>query len=316
MTTSPLNTTGARVVDPILSSHVRGYAHPERVASVLFPRVSVPVRGFKRIEFGKESFRLYNTRRAPGARTKEIVFGYEGKPASLDQFALDAIVPREHVQEAEKGPGINLQLEAVSVVMDVMSLDAEVQAATLATTAANYAAENKETLAGSAQWSHADSKPKEHINEAKEAVRKKIGRDPNTLLLSPGAFRALDDHPAILEKIKYTSSESVTVELLQRYFQLDKVAVARSVFTEGAEAEFSDVWGNFAVLAYVPQGAQQSVRVPSFGYTYQLEGNPFSEPMAWDRDRKSWIAGVTDERSPELVGAEAGFLFSDVVAQA
>jgi len=309
----PLTTSGARVVDPILTNHARGYAHPERISHVLFPRVDVPVRGFKRIEFNKESFRLYNTRRAPGTRTKEIVFGFEGKPASLDQYALDAIVPREHVQEAERGPGIDLQMEAVSVVQDVMSLDAEVQAATLATTAANYAASNKVTLAGADQWSHAASKPKDVINEGKEAVRKKIGRDPNTLVLSAGGFRALDDHPAILEKIKYTSSESVTEDLLKRYFQVDRVAVARSVYTENDD-DFLDAWGNFAVLAYVPQGGRQSVRVPSFGYTYQLSGHPFVEPMAWDRGRKSWVAGVTDERSPELVGAEAGYLISDLIA--
>lgn len=314
MTTSPLTLTGARVVDPILTNHARGYSHPDRIAHVLFPRVSVPVRGFKRIEFGKESFRLYSTRRAPGARTKEIVFGYEGKPASLDQYALDAIVPREHVQEAERGPGINLQMEAVSVVQDVMSLDAEVQAATLATNASNYSAGNKETLSGTDQWDHASSKPKVVINEAKEAVRKKIGREPNTLVLGPGAYRALDDHPAILDKIKYTSSESISLDLLKRYFQVDEVVVGRSIFVEGDESEFTDVWGNYAVLAYVPRGGAASVRVPSYGYTYQLDGHPFAEPMAFDRNRKSWVAGVTDERSPELVGAEAGFLFSSVVS--
>lgn len=312
----PLTTSGARVVDPILTQAARGYTHAERVAQLLFPRVSVPVRGFKRIEFGKEGFRLYNTRRAPGAVTKEIVFGYEGKTADLNQYALDALVPREHVQEAEAGPGIDLQMEAVRVVQDVMSLDEEVTAASLATDPTNYAVGNKETLAGADQWDNAAADTKSQVNDAKEAVRKRIGRDPNVMVITAPQFRALDGNTAILEKTKYTSSDSVTEEILARYWGFEKVAVAKSVYSESDAGDFVDVWGDTAVMAYVPQGAQQSARVPSYGYTYQLAGHPFVEQMAWERTRKSWVAGVTDERSPELVGAEAGYLFSDVLSAA
>lgn len=312
---APLNTSSARVVDPILTNHARGYAHPERVGRMLFPVVTVPVRGFKRIEFNKASFVKYNTRRAPGADTKRVNFGFEGLPASLNQYALDAVVPREHVQEAEAGPGINLQTEAVDSVLDVMTLDEEVEQANLATDATKYAASNKVTLSGDDQWDDPDSDPKEVINDGKEAVRKKIGRDPNTLVITSPTFRALDDHPKLLEKTKYTSSDSVTEEILARYFNVDKVVVARGIYAESEDAEdFQDIWGNAAVLAYVAPEGRRSARVPSYGYTYQLAGHSFVEPMAWERNSKSWIAGVTDERSAELVGADAGFLLSDVVA--
>lgn len=310
---SPLTNSSARVVDPVLSQFARGYVQAGMIGRILFPRAYVPVRGFKRVEFGKEGFRLYNTRRAPGTATKRLVFGYDGDPAKLYQHALDGVVPREHVDEAAAGPGIDLQMEASRVVLDAMQLDEEVSQATLATTAANYAAENKVTLAGNDQWDDPDSDPKAVIKDGKEAVRKKIGRDPNVLVISKPAFNALDDHPKLLEKTKYTSSDSVTVELLARYFGVDKVAIGEAVYAASNESAFTDVWGNFAVLAYVPQGGQQSVRVPSYGYTYSLAGHPFVEQTRYDADSKSWINGVTDERSAELVGAEAGFLISSVL---
>ncbi|MEQ8747347.1 major capsid protein [Pyruvatibacter sp.] len=311
---APLTNSGARVVDPILTNHSRGYSHPERVGRVLFPVVPVPVRGFKRIEFSKESFLRYNTRRAPGAATKSMTFGYEGLPASISQYALNATVPREHVQEAAAGPGIDLQMEAVSAVQDVISLDEECEQAELALDASKYDAANKITLAGNDQWSDPDSDPKAVINDGKEAVRKKIGRDANTLVLPPAGFRALDDHPKLLEKLKYTSSDSITTAILARYFDVETVVVGRAVYAATPESDFTDVWGDKAVLAYVAPAGARSVRVPSFGYTYQLTGHPFVEPMRWDPDTKSWVAGVTDERSAELVGAEAGYLISDLVA--
>lgn len=313
---SSLTNASARVVDPVLTQFARGYSQAGLVGRVLFPRADVPVRGFKTVQFGKEAFRLYNTRRAPGTATKRITFGYDGVPAALNQHALDAVVPREHVGEAAAVPGIDLQQEATQMVLSAMQLDEEVEAATKATTAANYATENKVTLSGSDQFTHASSKPKDLINEGKEAVRSKIGRDPNTLLITKPTFYALDDHPLLLDKLKYTTSDNITTDFLAHYFNVDQVVVADAVYTSGAESEFSDVWGNFAVLAFVPKGPTQSVRVPSFGYTYALRGHPFVEQTRWDGDSKSWINGVTDERSVELVGAEAGYLITNPVALA
>src|SRR5690606_25974123 len=61
-----------RVVDPVLSQVALGYRHPEHVGMALFPRVPVQVSGGQILEFGKESFRLYNSLRAPGAATKRV----------------------------------------------------------------------------------------------------------------------------------------------------------------------------------------------------------------------------------------------------
>jgi len=41
----PMNTRQARVIDPVLSNHIRAYSNAEYVAQALFPRVPVPQRG-------------------------------------------------------------------------------------------------------------------------------------------------------------------------------------------------------------------------------------------------------------------------------
>jgi hypothetical protein len=57
--------SGARVVDPVLTSIAQGYSNNEMVASALFPTVMTPTRGGKIITFGKEDFMLYASQRAP-----------------------------------------------------------------------------------------------------------------------------------------------------------------------------------------------------------------------------------------------------------
>ena len=106
MTTGMTNQQ-VRVIDPILSNVALGYKHPEHVGGVLCPSVPVMLSGGQVLEFGKESFREYNIRRAPGTGTKRIQFGYLGRPFALVQDALEGVVPFEHMRDANVMPGID-----------------------------------------------------------------------------------------------------------------------------------------------------------------------------------------------------------------
>ena len=306
----------ARVIDPVLTEVAQGYRHADRVGSTLFPRVEVLQRGGQVIEFGRESFRLYNARRAPGASTLNIGFGYEGKPFSLVQDALNAPIPREHIQDAKTVPDIDLGRRATNTCMMTLTLSLEWEQAQLATNAANYDNDHKVALAGTSQWSSPDSDPLADVDEAKEAVRRTAGVDPNRMVISKPVFNALKVHPKIVDRFRYTTADSITARMLASFFDLDELAVGRAatLAEPRADAPFVDVWGNVAVLAYVAV-ASQGVEEPSYGYTYTLKGHPFVEQPFWDNDRKSWVYGVTYERVPVLTGISSGFLFQNVVAK-
>ena len=308
-----MNNRQVRVIDPILSNVAQGYAHPERVGFALFPRVPVRQRGGQIIEFGRDSFKRYKTRRAPGANTKRVQFGYEGKPFALVQDALEGQVPWEHMQDANEVPGIDLGTEATNEVMDIMSLSLEIDQANLATNPNNFSANNKDTLSGTSQWTSPDSDPAKQIREYREAVRSIIGLRPNVMEVSAHGFNALCEHPKILERFKYTSSDSITAAMLAKLFNLRNLVVGEAVYMEEGSDTMIDVWGNSATLAYVPEQVS-SRRAPSFGYTYALEGHPIVEEAYNERNAKSWIYPVTYERAPVLSGIESGFLIQDVAA--
>jgi len=308
-----MNINQARIIDPVLTEVTQGYRHPERIGHVLFPRVPVFARGGQIIEFGKESFRRYNTRRAPGTNTKRLEFGYQGKPFVLVQDALEGMVPQEHVSEAQNVPGIDLGTGAVTEVMDILTLALEIEQAELATNPANYGVDNKVTLSGTDQWSDPNSDPVKQVREYREIIRRRIGTRPNVMALSAVGFNALVEHPKIIERFKYTSSESITADMLARLFNLREVAVGEAVYMEDGSEAMKDVWDNVAVLAYVPEQVT-SRRSPSFGYTYALEGHPMTEETYFERNAKSWIYPVTYERTPVLSGIDSGFLIQDLVA--
>lgn len=310
---APLNTRTAAVIDPILSTHARGYRNSELIAPALFPRVTIPNRSMRVLKFGKEAFRMMNTRRAPGANKRRVEYGYASDPISLAQDAIEGKVPVEHQQEAMSVPGIDLGLGAVRQVLDILDLGLEWDSAQLARNAANYDVNHKLTMVGAARWTDPTSKPQADIQAGNEAVRRSIGRYANTMILGPTAFNALRAHPAVKEQFKYTGRDSITTAMLAAFFDLGNVVVGKGVVLAETAADTdpaSDIWGDDAILAFVPT-VGDNFQVPSYGYTYELSGFPQVEAPYFERSNDSWIYPVKTERRPYLVGAEGGFLFTD-----
>lgn len=310
-----MNAAQSRVIDPILSTIAQGYKNAEMVADALFPVVPVSQRGGKIIQFDVEDFRLYNTGRTPGANTKRVNYGYTGVPFSLESHSLEGTVPFENQQEASAVPGIDQARIAVMKTLNIVQLRREYASATLARNAAAYAASNKITLAGISQWSDysGTSNPSKDIETAKGAIRALIGKRPNTVLLSAKAFDACKQHPLILDRIKYTGRDSVTTDLLAGLWSVAKVVVGDAIYMDSTNT-FNDVWGKDVVVAYTELGAMADAGLPSYGYTYRLVGYPIVEMPYEDRNAKSRIYPVTDELSPVIAAASAGYLITNAVA--
>jgi hypothetical protein len=136
------------------------------------------------------------------------------------------------------------------------------------------------------------------------------------MVIGKPVFKALKNHPKIVERFKYTSSESITADMLAGLFDLEELAVGKATYFDGTDEDgsFKDIWSNKATLAYVPANAE-GMEEPSFGYTYTLSGHPFVEKPEWRGGKKSWIYGVSYEREPVVTGIASGFLFTSVTGE-
>ncbi|MGH8760697.1 MAG: hypothetical protein ACREVW_14490 [Burkholderiales bacterium] len=311
---SQMNTSQARAVDPILTAVARGYRSQKAVvADVLFPIVPVLSRAGKIISFGPDDFKLVVTIRAPGASTKRVQFGYGKDDYALVDHRLEALVPAEIQEEGLAVPGIDNITIGINKVQNVMALERENQAATLARDASKYAASNKEVLTGAARWDDPASNPFQDILDAKEAVRGQIGERPNVLTLGPKPLTALRTHPKVLERLSTaTDRPPATLAQLQLLFELERVVEGAAVYHDGTK--FLDVWGTDAILAFTQPASMQEMGSPNYGYTYQLTGRPVVEDGYEDRNANSMVYPVADARKAVLAGASAGFLFKTAVS--
>lgn len=304
-----------RIVDPILSEHARGYRQAQLVGRSLFPLAPVPSYGGKIITFDKSSFRRVNTARAPGSATKRVLFGYQGAPYAIVPNALEAPVPRELMRDASQVPGIDLGTRAVNTTLNVLNLGHEVDCANIARNVASYDANHTVALSGTSLWSNEASDPNADIQAAREAIRASIGVYPNTVVVSAKAMRSLRFNAKILDRIKYTSRDSVSADILSGLWEIPNVIVGQAVAADPLTDAFGDVWGADVVLAYVaPTGggsAGGNAEEPSYGYTYLIDGMPMVEQPYWDNNTKSWIYGVSFDYAPVLSGMQGGFLIAN-----
>jgi len=310
-----------RVVDPILSTHARGYRQRSLIGQALFPRAPVSMYGGKIIEFGKESFRLYSSKRSPGSNTKRIQFGYEGKPFAIQPSALEAPVPRESMRDASQVPGIDLGSRAVDTVLRSLHLEHEYTCAQTARNAAAYDANHKVALVGADRWTSPTSTPAADAMVAREAIRSSIGVYPNTLELSATCLSALKQHPDLVGRTAANATRTVTIDTLKAVFEVQNIVIGSAVVAD-ADDSFGDIWGNDAIFAYVPELASNDTDAsvmanreePSYGYTYVIEDHPLVEVPYWDASAKSWIYGVSYDNTPALTGMVAGFLIQNAGA--
>jgi hypothetical protein len=194
-----------------------------------------------------------------------------------------------------------------------MALEREHQAAQLARNTANYAASNRETLSGTAQWSDPASTPISDVFDAKEVIRQQTGERPNVMSVAPKVLTALRNHPTILARLSTSADRPpATMQQLLALFELDQIVEGAATYHDGTG--FQDVWGRDAILAYTTPASMADMGSPNYGYTYQLEGRPVVEEGYDDRNHNSWINPVADARKPVLAGASAGFLFTNAAA--
>jgi hypothetical protein len=127
------------------------------------------------------------------------------------------------------------------------------------------------------KWStYATSTPIEDLREFKRTVRRKIARNPNKLVLGDLAWDRLEDHPDLLDRIKYGASQAspamVSPNLVAQLLGLNEVLVGTSIYTadeEGtaeASVTYSANWDDDGLLLYVPPAP--SLRRPAAGYTF------------------------------------------------
>lgn len=175
-------------------------------------------------------------------------------------------------------------------------------------------------------WSdYVNSDPISDMETAKRTILSNTGMKPNTLVLGYNVFEKLKHHPDIVDRIKYTSAETVTAAMLGRIFEIERVFVAEAIentANEGLTATMAFVHGKHALLAYVAM--EPGLLTPSAMYTFAWTGDANNVSQGLGETigvRRFYMEHLKADRFEveiafdyKVVGSDLGYFFNGAVA--
>lgn len=296
------------------------------VATKVFPLVPVDKQSNKFFKYTKNDW-FRDEAQVRADATESAGGGYN---LSTDSYAAQVWAFHKDVGDqtrANADSPINLDREAAEFVTSRILLRQEIDwQSTFFTTGVwgqDYAGVSGSPSTNEfKQWSdYANSDPLEDIEAGKEKILSTTGFEPNTLVLGYQAFRKLKNHPDLVDRIKYTSSNVITEEMMARMFQVDRVLVTKSVKAtnnEGASEAYSFVHGKSAMLCYSAPNA--GLLQPSAGYTFGWTGvsGGLGSTIGTSRFRMESLKSERIEAEAawdhKVIAADLGVFFSSVVA--
>lgn len=269
------------------------------------PTVEIDKEAGKIPKFGRLAFRLPSTVRN--------LRGTSNRLDPEDITAIDVALEEHDVEYAidyrEENEAIfSLRQFALNTTQDVIALGREKEVATLALDENKYDSGNKITLSGTSKITSKQADIFAMFDTGIRAVKRAIGRKPNVCVIAGDVWAALKEHPAVIEKLKYSQVAIVTPEVFAKLIGIDTVKIGEAVYEESNQLK--DIWSDAIVLAYVaPRSTERkgTVYEPSYGYTVRRQGGLFVDTYK-ENGGKLEVIRTTDIHKPHLLGASAGYL--------
>jgi hypothetical protein len=297
-------------IDTVLTNISLGWPNDGLIGDALFPTVPVRKQSDKYYVFGRESWLLETSDyRAPGTEANEIPgIQVSLNPYYAQEHSLQIAVTDEERENADSP--LSPDADGTNLVTSKIVLAREVAIKNLVTSTSNYATGMSTTLSGTSQWNdYTNSHPIPNFRTATRAINAQIFMDPNLAIIPYLVMSTLEDHPDIIERIKYSERAILTPEIIAAVIGIPRVLVpgvgigAGAVGTPGTQVTASYLWGKDVVVAYVPPRA--GLKIPAFGYEF-VWAYPGAGAQVVDRwreeKRKSDLIRVSRRYDLRLVG--------------
>jgi hypothetical protein len=315
-------------IDAILTNISVAYLQNQDnfIADKVFPVIPVDKKSNKYFTYTKNDwFRDEAQRRAPGTESAGGGYNLSTGTYSCDVFAFHKDVDDQTLANADTP--LNPLREATEFVTRRLMLRRELQwvsdfFATSVWGTDITGVAGTPSAGQTKQWSdYTSSDPISDIENAKSGILSATGMEGNTLVLGYDVFKALKNHPDLVDRIKYTSSQTITTDMLAAMFDIPRVIVAKAVKAtnnEGATEAYSFAHGKKALLCHV--APQPGLLTPSAGYSFSWTGvsGGLGATIGTSQFRMESIKSDRVEAEMafdnKVIGSDLGYFWDSIVA--
>lgn len=302
------------------------------VAGRAFPNVPVMKQSDRYYVYDRgDFFRSETAKRAPNTESAGRGYSLDNTPTYFaDVHAIHHDVSDQ--LRANADPVVDPERVAAQLAMQDMMISQEASWMSAYFTSGKWDTDitGVASSPGSGQvikWSDATSgDPIGDLRAAKTHILENTGYRPNTLILQRHVMDALEDHPDIVDRVKYSGGvgngnpAKVNEQTLAALFGLERILVAEAVqntAAQGQTASVSFVGGKNALLCY--SAPQPSLMMPSAGYTFSWNGYMGQSNAFGIATKRFYIDTKATTRveveaayTHKLVASEMGYFFGSI----
>jgi len=248
--------------------------------------------------------------RADKTESKTIDFGLSTSTYTAEEYALKILVSDREKKNSDSI--LRLRDSKRRRLQDILMLEQEIRVSTLLVTQANWASGHY--AEPNPNWNESNPTIEKDIDTGKEAVRKAIGVEPNTIIIPAAVAKWMKRDSTIRDLIKYTHADLlVNGDLPPRLWNMD-VIIPGSTYSsskEGASSvTYSDVWGDTVVMLYVdPQPVIDSPTAVKIFRAEEWMVNTWREPKF--KSEAIEISVIQDE---VLTSNISGYILTNALA--
>lgn len=271
--------------DKALENVSVAYKNGDLIAQTLCPMVPVQHESDVYYVYSRDQLVVPETGRAIGAEANRASFSLSTASYRVQEHALKDFITDRARKNADEA--LNLEVDATEHLTNLIMVRQELELASLISTGTAWA--NVTSLTSTFAWNQNTtlSNPILFADSAAATVIQASGMIPNVCVINDPTFRAAKEHVSIVDRIKYTSAESVSEELLAKLMGVKKLLVGRGIYNTGGEG-LADatantwIWTDMAWFGYVEM--TPGLKKPSALYNFTLkEGNPV-KVLRWRED--------------------------------
>lgn len=300
--------------DSALEAISVAYKPEGMIASQLSPSVPVKHDTDKYYVYSKNALSLPETLRAPGAAANEADFDVSTASYVLAKHSLKKLVTDDEVNNADVA--LKPRIDATENLTWRILQRREKALATLVGTRSNWA--NIASLSSTFAFNQNTtlSNPITILDSATAVIVQNSGMKPNTLVLDYSTFLAAKEHVSIIDRIKFTSPDSVTEGMLAKLLNVARLLVPYAVENNGNESladSMAFMWTDCAWLAYIEQAP--GLKKPSALYTFeqQSQGNPYRVKAWREEEREGDFIEVTSKFQHKAVASDCAFIIANTI---
>lgn len=302
--------------DATLTSLSIAYSNEEYIGTKLMPVISVPKLSDAWITYSKRD-RLSGPDDNLGNRSNanEINENRGSDTYSCKGYGLKNFISETDLQNQDAP--LDEMVDLTSSVNDVLDLKEEIRIASVLTNGSNFGG-NTQALSGTDRWDTATGDPYEDINFGIDSLWGGIGATRTIAYSGPEVLRALQRHPAILDRFKNVTGGTVTkAQILSLFPEIDEWLVGRArkdTANEGQSASYSRIWGK--QFGIIKVAATPSRRIAAFGFTLRFQGErtttEWYDPVVGTRG--GYYVRVAMEEDHKVTAPDTGYLFTTVIS--